>query len=264
VLGEEYWKQVEDAEETMHNIRKKRQRAADGDAEAQQELEELLQTPDGKKAETVLHYKSIIDVLRKGERSATEKADKQLMKESISNYAQQMHDELMAIDGGLEPLDAAMQQFEKAKTIAEKKKLQKRIEKLMTGGNSRTGSASQDVDKAKQFVEDSDVEAPGADNYLNLATAEDIKDDGRIKAAKALAKPYLQHYKELNDAGKTEEASQYRQDHQQWFVLDAILNQQTRLMYQNKKLLGKGHDAAIMKLISNNRNAMLRAIDNNK
>ena len=264
VLGEEYWKQVEDAEETMHNIRKKRQRAADGDAEAQQELEELLQTPDGKKAETVLHYKSIIDVLRKGERSATEKADKQLMKESISNYAQQMHDELMAIDGGLEPLDAAMQQFEKAKTIAEKKKLQKRIEKLMTGGNSRTGSASQDVDKAKQFVEDSDAEAPGADNYLNLATAEDIKDDGRIKAAKALAKPYLQHYKELNDAGKTEEASQYRQEHQQWFVLDAILKQQTRLMNQNKKLLGKGHDAAIMKLISNNRNAMLRAIDNNK
>ena len=260
-LGEDYWQLVNEMEETQHNINAKRKRAADGDEEAKIQADELMESSDGKRADVIRHYKSIIDDLRKGERSSSDKEEKKQFKESIAMYKQQMLEELQAIDAGVDPLEAAMQQFDKATKLEERKKLQNRIKRL-TSNADRTKGHNADVEKAKRYL-DSESDEPGkaADYYLKLATSADIKDDARITAAKARAKVYADHLKQLETNGKGEEAAAYRQANAQWLAAHATIKNQSRLMSQNKKLLGKGHDQAVMKLIANNRNAMLKAIE---
>lgn len=260
-LGEDYWQLVNEMEETQHNINAKRKRAADGDKEAKIQADELMESSDGKRADVIRHYKSIIDDLRKGERSSSDKEEKKQFKESIAMYKQQMLEELQAIDAGVDPLDAAMQQFDKTTNLAERKKLLNRIKRL-TSNADRTKGHNADVEKAKRYLDsESDEPDKAADYYLKLATSADIKDDARITAAKARAKVYADHLKHLETNGKGEEAAAYRQANAQWLAADAIIKNQSRLMSQNKKLLGKGHDQAVMKLIANNRNAMLKAIE---
>jgi N12 class adenine-specific DNA methylase len=261
VLGEDYWKLVESTEEMQHNIRKKRQRAADGDEAARQELERLLQSTDGKRAEVVSYYKGIIDVLRKGEKNVSDAGDKRMFKESITNWKEQMLEEIQAIEDGRDPMEVIMEQFDKSRNAAERKKLQNRINRMMTEQKSKGVSA--DVEKAMQFVEadDADSQSVGSDRYIELATAQNIKDDARIKAAKSKIKVYSDKYKSLQEEGKTEEAAAYRQQYAKYFAAETTVNRLSRAVSGNKKLLGKGHDEAVMKLIGSQRNAMLKAIE---
>lgn len=261
-LGEDYWQLVNEMEETQHNITAKRKRAADGDENAKIQAEELIESSDGKRADVIRHYKSIIDDLRKGERSSSDKEEKKQFKESIAMYKQQMLEELQAIDAGVDPLEAAMQQFDKATKLQERKKLQNRINRL-TSNTDKTKGHDADVEKAKRYLDtESDVPSKTADYYLKLATSADIKDDARIKAAKARIKVYADHLKQLETNGKGEEVNAYRKANAQWLAADAIIKNQLRLMSRNKKMLGKGYDKQVMRLIANNRNAMLKAIDN--
>lgn len=261
VLGEDYWELVESTEEMQHNIRKKRQRAADGDEAARQELERLLQSTDGKRAEVVSYYKGIIDVLRKGEKNVSDAGDKRMFKESITNWKEQMLEEIQAIEDGRDPMEVIMEQFDKSRNAAERKKLQNRINRMMTEQKSKGVSA--DVEKAMQFVEadDADSQSVGSDRYIELATAQNIKDDARIKAAKSKIKVYSDKYKSLQEEGKTEEAAAYRQQYAKYFAAETTVNRLSRAVSGNKKLLGKGHDEAVMKLIGSQRNAMLKAIE---
>ena len=261
VLGEDYWNLVESTEEMQHNIRKKRQRAADGDEAARQELERLLQSTDGKRAEVVSYYKGIIDVLRKGEKNVSDAGDKRIFKESITNWKEQMLEEIQAIEDGRDPMEVIMEQFDKSRNAAERKKLQNRINRMMTEQKSKGASA--DVEKAMQFVEadDADSQSVGSDRYIELATAQNIKDDARIKTAKSKIKVYSDKYKTLQEEGKTEEAAAYRQQYAKYFAAETTVNRLSRAVSGNKKLLGKGHDEAVMKLIGSQRNAMLKAIE---
>lgn len=261
VLGEDYWNLVESTEEMQHNIRKKRQRAADGDEAARQELERLLQSTDGKRAEVVSYYKGIIDVLRKGEKNVSDAGDKRMFKESITNWKEQMLEEIQAIEDGRDPMEVIMEQFDKSRNAAERKKLQNRINRMMAEQKSKGASA--DVEKAMQFVEadDADSQSVGSGRYIELATAQNIKDDARIKAAKSKIKVYSDKYKSLQEEGKTEEAAAYRQQYAKYFAAETTVNRLSRAVSGNKKLLGKGHDEAVMKLIGSQRNAMLKAIE---
>ena len=144
--------------------------------------------------------------------------------------------------------------------IAERKKLQRRIERLMNKGGGKVNTRDKDVQKAMQYV-DNQGESAGSGRYLELATAEDIKNDARIKKVKSQLAVYSNHYKELMKQGKNEEAAEYYKANSKQILAYSTLDRLSRAVSTNKKLLGKGSDAAIMKIIGNSRNAMLKTIE---
>jgi len=264
-LGEEYYNLTEERDAIMYELRTWQKKAADGEEGAQEHVDEILESPEYKRAEVVSHYETIMKDLKAGERAATESADKANIKESIGMYKQQMMEELDAIDEGKEPLDAAIEAFGKAKTFAEKNRLRMRIERLMlrsngSNGSNRRKSKATEVEKALSYVSDIEKESRDTnEKYLLLASAEAIRDDARIKAAKAKVKAINDEYKKIQ-AERPDRAAEFYRKHEKELQAYRILDQQTRLMNQNKKLLGKGSDQNIMKLISNNRRTMLDAI----
>lgn len=262
VLGEEYYNLTEERDRLVYELRLWQKKAADGVEGAQEHVDEILNSDDYQKSEIVSHYEKIIKDLRKGEKSATQDIDKQLIKESISMYKQQMLEELEAVKGGKTPIEAAIEQFDKATTFAEKNKLRMRIERLQGAGRKDRPSSDEAVDKALSYREnDERASRDTNDDYLMLATAQNVADDARIKAAKALVRPVIAEYKQMIADGRISQAEEYRKKHLKYFRADDILQTQGRAMATNKKLLGNGQDASVMKLIDNNRKQMLRAID---
>ena len=96
--------------------------------------------------------------------------------------------------------------------------------------------------------------------YLVLATAQDVLGDARIKAVKAKLKPISDEYRKIQTE-RPDKAADYYRKHEKELTAYRIIDQQNRLMQKNKKLLGKGGDKAIMKLIGNNRNMALKTIE---
>ena len=259
-LGEDYYGLLQDRDALRYELKVWKKKAADGDADAQAHVEEIESSKDWQRAEVITHYERIMKDLKAGERAATDKDEKQDIKRSIPLYKQMLTEELAAIDNGKDPLEAATEQFANAKTLAEKKALKLRIERLMNA-SKKASESSKDVEKALSYTSDGDENTTGADRYLELATADMIKDDARIKAAKAKIKAYTDHYKQLMDDGKTQEAAQYRADNQKWFVASTNINSHQRAIAENRKLLlGKSGDSTIMRIINIHRNAMLKTI----
>ena len=260
-LGEEYYNLTEERDAIQYELRTWQKKAADGEEGAQEHVDEILESPEYKRAEVVSHYEKIMKDLKAGEKAATESADKDDIKESIGMYKQQMMEELDALDEGKEPIDAAIEAFGKAKTFSEKNRLRMRIERLMMRQNGaakpKTKGRAAEVEKALSYVSDIEKESRDTnEKYLLQASADDVRDDARIKAAKAKLKVINDEHRKL----RGEQALQYFYKHEKELTAYRILDQQSRLMNQNKKLLGKGSDQNIMKLIANNRRAMLDAI----
>ena len=177
-------------------------------------------------------------------------------------YKQQLLEELEAVKGGKTSIEAAVEQFDKATTFAERNKLRMRIERLQGAGRKERASSNEAVDKALSYRENDERASHDTnDDYLMLATAQNVADDARIKAAKALVRPVIAEYKQMIEDGRISQAEEYRTKHQKYFLADDILQTQGRAMATNKKLMGSGHDAAVMKLIDSNRRQMIKAID---
>jgi hypothetical protein len=262
VLGDEYYNLIQKRDALKYELKVWTKKAADGDENAQAHVDEILESNDYKRGEVITHYEGIIKDLRAGERAATAKEDKDNIKRSISLYKQEMMEELNAIDEGREPIDVAMEQFDKTTNASEKKKLKNRIDRLVKNRAAEKAKGSdEDVSKAMAYLSDESEPETAADRYVSLATAEDIRNDARISAARSKVNAVKKEYKRLMDAGKTKEAAQYHKEHARYFTADAILSKMSKLMSDNKKLLGKGSDTAIMKLIGSNRKAMLKAIE---
>lgn len=270
VLGDDYYHMTEQRDALQYELKIWKKKAADakssGDTAAyetaQEHVDEIQSSEEWKRAEVINHYEKIIKDLKAGEKAA-EGEDKQDIKRSISLYKQQMMEELAAIDDGKDPMEAAMEQFNKATSLSEKQKLKLRIERLTKGDTKKPADSKKVVEKALSYQQTEPAEArnTGSDLYLELATAENVRDDARIKAAKALTKPYTQHYKELTDAGKYQEAAKYRHENLKWFIVSQSISSHERAIANNRKLLGKGNKKAIMRIIDSHRNAMLGAID---
>lgn len=237
-LGEDYYNLKEDAEAIKYEMKVWRKKAADGDEDAQKHVEEIESSSDWKQAEVIAHYEKIMKDLRAGEKAATNKEEKDDIKRSISLYRQQLAEELAALSDGRETADIVMQQFNAAKSLEEKKKLKLRMERLERG-DKKVSDSRKDIDKALAYSQDIDAssDSKGTDRYLELATAENIRDDARIKAAKAKIK-----------------------DDERYAGIKKSIASHERAIAENRKLLGKGNDKIIMKIIDTHRNAMLKSI----
>lgn len=186
-LGEDYWNLVSEAEELRHIISKKRQRAAKGDTDAEKRLNELLSSEDAHRADVVLHYKSIIDGLRKEEREATDETDKELKNKSIRLYKRQMLDELNALAEGKDLLQMAISEFDASKSAGDDEELLFKARRI-----SKEAGASRDP-----YGKADDNSKAGA-LYQKLRNGNDIMED-------ALLYSYQEKAKEAgNDALKDE------------------------------------------------------------
>jgi len=186
-LGEDYWNLVSEAEELRHIISKKRQRAAKGDTDAEKRLNELLSSEDAHRADVVLHYKSIIDGLRKEEREATDETDKELKNKSIRLYKRQMLDELNALAEGKDLLQMAIREFDASKSAGDDEELLFKARRI-----SKEAGASRDP-----YGKADDNSKAGA-LYQKLRNGNDIMED-------ALLYSYQEKAKEAgNDALKDE------------------------------------------------------------
>lgn len=264
VLGEEYYRLTEERDRLRYELRTWQKKAADGEEGAQDRVDEIMESDDYQRMLVIDHYDKIMKDLKAGEKAAATDADKADIKESITMYKAEMLEELTAIDGGEDPLAAAKRKFDEAKTFAEKNRLRVRIERL-TGRDvrARKGDGRNDeVRKALAYREDDERESRKVnDKYLELATAENIADDARIRAARLRIKAVTDEAKRLQREGRAEEAIRYQKQHSREINTGDLIESMTRTMNSNKKFLGKGHDEAIMKLIDANRRRMLKAID---
>ena len=270
-LGDDYYNLVNERDILQYELKTWGKAAADTSLseeerkDAQEHIEEIMSSDGYRRAEAITHYEKIMKDLKAGERAATDKDEKQRIKQSIPLYKQQLMDELAAVGSGKESLDAAVEAFEKAKTLKEKNVIRNRINRIVKQkeGAARSGKTSDDdVKKALSYLVDSD-ETPknAADKYVLLATADDLVNDARISAAKTRIKQVTDEYKKMLDDGRTDEAATYREEHAKWFAAEKIINSQQRGTATNKKLLGKGYDSSIMKLIAAQRQRMLDAIE---
>lgn len=267
-LGEEYYSLIAERDKVQYEVRTWKRKAAEGDEDAQRRLDALLQSERYKRAEVISHYDKIMKDLKAGERAIKDGAphsDKDLhdIQESMQMYKLELLEELSSIGDGKSSLDAAIEKFNSARSFAEKNKLRLRIERLMMQQDNGTAvGRNSDVEKAVAYLRGEEVESrKTSELYLSLATGQDIADDARIRAAKARIKQVTDKYKELKNAGRGEEAAAYREQHADWFAADGIIGSQQRGIASNKKLLGKGYDANIMKLIAAQRERMLKAIE---
>ena len=268
VLGEEYYSLINERDEVQYEVRTWKRKASEGDKEARRRLDELMQTERYRRAEVISHYEKILKDLKAGERAIKEDAehsDKDLhdIHESMDLYKAEMLEELSAIGDGKKPLDAAIEKFNSARSFAEKNKLRLRIERLMMEqDNGKKVGRNSDVEKAVAYLRGEEVESrKTTEQYLMLATGEDMAADARIRAAKARIKQVTDEYRKMLADGRTDAAAAYREKHAKWFAAENIINGQQRGIATNKKLLGKGYDANIMKLIAAQRDRMLQAID---
>jgi hypothetical protein len=266
-LGEEYYGLTESRDALQYELRTWQKKAADGEDGAQEHVDEILSSDEWRRAEVVSHYERIIKDLKAGERAATSSADKVDFKLSIGMYKQQMMEELDAIDEGKDPLTVAVEAFGNARTFAEKNRLRMRIERLTmrkNGDNSRTKGRNADVEKARSYITDEERESRDTnDTYLSTTSAEDVRDDARIKAAKARLKPIADEYKKISSE-RPDRAADYQRRHAKELEAYRVIDQQSRLMQRNKKLLGKGSDSAIMRLIANSRKVALEVAEDIK
>ena len=262
VLGEEYYKLTEERDRLKYELRTWQKKADDGDENAKAHIDEILSSGDYQRMLIIDHYDKIMKDLKAGEKSATMDIDKADIKESITMYKAEMMEELVAVDDGKDPLEAAMEKFNEAKTFSERNRLRMRIEKLMQRQGVSTKKRSDEVAKALSYRDDEDRESRKVnEQYLELATASQIADDARIRLAKQKIKAVTDEVKRMQREGMVEESVRYQKEHSREINAGITIENLSRTMNENKKLLGKGHDEAIMKLIDHNRNMILKAID---
>ncbi len=266
VLGEQYWNLVDEHDRFMHDLRAWQRREADGDEKAKEYVNDLLESDEFKRALVIDHYKNLIDIQRKGEKAAVESADKADIKETITMLHDAMTDELLSIDGGKDPMEAARERFDSAKSFAEKNAIRQRIENILQRGKPKKEIKTRDeeVKKALDFIKNDEEDSHDVnDKYLMLANGSDVEQDAQLKALKKKVNNVINKYKKLTKENKLQEAANYREDNQQWFTAERIISTANKQIESQKKMLGHGkdYDMPIMKMIRSRRKWIL---DNTK
>lgn len=208
LLGEEYWDLVRERDVLMNELGKNAQAAADGDAEAQKRVDEIMASDDFKRAQVIGHYKKIMDDLRKGEKAAgqtePESGARDMIRQSIGLYKQQMEDELKAVGGGTDPLEQAYKEFDAAATFTERNRFRQKIKDLSSRPKARK-PADEAVEKALRYTKDEEDESrEGSEKYLMEATSDDLRSDAEISLLKRQAKDAGDEatYKDLDNLQK--------------------------------------------------------------
>jgi len=187
-LGEDYWQLINDNDEFLHNISKKRKRAKDGDAEAQEKLDELMKSDDYKRSLVINQYKKLIDNLRKQEAEASDKEERARIKQGISFYKNGLMKEIADIDKGKDPFENAKMEFDNSYDAEYRKSIALRIAK--EAGADRDPYGNKPTSDPARL-------------YQQLRTADDVYEDAKFAA-------YQSQLKEQGNEALADEVSKAR------------------------------------------------------
>jgi len=187
-LGEDYWQLINDNDEFLHNISKKRKRAKDGDAEAQKKLDELMKSDDYKRSLVINQYKKLIDNLRKQEAEASDKEERARIKQGISFYKNGLMKEIADIDKGKDPFENAKMEFDNSYDAEYRKGIALRIAK--EAGADRDPYGNKPTSDPARL-------------YQQLRTADDVYEDAKFAA-------YQSQLKEQGNEALADEVSKAR------------------------------------------------------
>ena len=246
VLGNEYYGLISERDELRYEVNTFKKKAQLGDERAKKHLDKLLNSDEWKRAQVISRYEKIMGDLKKGLAAADADVDRDDIKYGMNFYKHLLLEDLQELgrqgnnDSGI---DAAVRRYDAAKSANEKKRLRFRIERLMSSDKSSSdgsvgfGGRHPDVEKALGLVNGEDVESLNDnEKYLMAVSGDDIVKDAQIRVA-------LQVAKQNGDKAKRKQ-----------------LDSGQRKMNRYKKMLGNGYDDSILKLLSAERERLLKII----
>ena len=225
-LGEDYWQMINDNEEFLNNVRKKKKRAKAGDAEAQKKLDKLMASDEYQQSLVINQYKKLIDGLRKQQKEATDKDTLAKIKSSISMYKNDLLDEIAALESGKDPLELAIGKFDATEDAEKRKAIALRISK--EAGASETPYGDKPKNDHQRI-------------YQELRTGEDVYEDALL----------LAYQQQLGAEGKEQESKD-------------ISSQRKQIHSSVEFLFGGKGDQYVMKGIRTARKAMIKRLKLNK
>lgn len=163
------------------------------------------------------------------------------------------------LSDGIVDLQSAMERYDAEKSTAEKKRLRQKIFGYLAEQNYRTFTRDEAMEHVNDFLNGTPETDNDINNYVKLATSEDVVNEYRIEKIRKQAKKFT-------DEVKTEENESRRRKLEDtyggWLEINDIIKDANREIGRLKRQLGKGDDdKAIMDDIRKERQAALKDID---
>jgi hypothetical protein len=180
------------------------------------------------------------------------------LKAAISTVKAEQRDELQ---DGITDLTSAYEAYNKAATLSDRKHLKTKLEKYLAESNYKSFTREDALQMVEDYQNGEDVPEKESDLYLMQTTAQDIRDDYRLRNIGKTAKQYVKEIKDARSSGDGERAGKLAQQYQSWIIIDRLVNAEHRQTQRLKKQLGKGNDAAIMQQLRQLRQQTQHEVD---
>lgn len=163
---------------------------------------------------------------------------------------------------GVTSLQIAIQRFDEAKSVTEKRKMREKMRKFLSQSEYKafTWQEAKDMVDAYQQGEDIKDLAKADDKYLMVADSKDVTEDWRIQSVKSSTKQYADRLAELreSDPGK---AQSFRETYARIFKARQAISRATSKMNRLKKKLGGKEDKELLRQIRSTRQQLLKDLN---
>lgn len=163
---------------------------------------------------------------------------------------------------GVTSLQIAIQRFDEAKSVTEKRKMREKMRKFLSQSEYKafTWQEAKDMVDAYQQGEDIKDLAKTDDKYLMVADSKDVTEDWRIQSVKSSTKQYADRLAELreSDPGK---ARSFRETYARIFKARQAISRATSKMNRLKKKLGGKEDKELLRQIRSTRQQLLKDLN---
>ena len=163
---------------------------------------------------------------------------------------------------GVTSLQIAIQRFDEAKSVTEKRKMREKMRKFLSQSEYKafTWQEAKDMVDAYQQGEDIKDLAKTDDKYLMVADSKDVTEDWRIQSVKSSTKQYADRLAELreSDPGK---AQSFRETYARIFKARQAISRATSKMNRLKKKLGGKEDKELLRQIRSTRQQLLKDLN---
>jgi hypothetical protein len=163
---------------------------------------------------------------------------------------------------GVTSLQIAIQRFDEAKSVTEKRKMREKMRKFLSQSEYKafTWQEAKDMVDAYQQGEDIKDLTKADDKYLMVANAEDVTEDWRIQSVKSSTKPYADRLAELKDSNSSK-AQAFKETYARIFKARQAISRATSKMNRLKKKLGKENDKTTLQEIRAVRKELLKNLN---
>ena len=162
------------------------------------------------------------------------------------------------LSDGITDLTTAVERFNNAKDLKEKKIARNKMIKYLNEQSYKSFTREEAVEAVENFLNGEQVSNTENNRYVELESAEDIRNDWHLSVTLKQAKKYVDEIKTAEGDRQKKLAYNY----QPWIQIHAIIKQSDSAINKLKKQLGKGNDdAELMKQIRDIRTQTQKKVD---